>query len=107
MFNCIIMAGSGAITYLIARKGSDGNDERWYAAIIEYIMYVMFDMIVVYYCMMPLGRIEIVHDKAGGMAQINYGDTAILFSILTAVIMGFVFIAVKKKIDIGIEIKSR
>lgn len=103
MFTYIIMAGSGAITYLMARKGSAGKDRKWHTALIEYIIYVMLDMLAVYYCMSPLGRIT----RVDGAAQIQYGNIAVVFSIFIAVIMGFVFMAVKKKIDIGVEIKSR
>ena len=35
MFTYIIMAGSGAITYLLAQKESDTKNEKWYKEVIE------------------------------------------------------------------------
>lgn len=107
MFNYIIMAGNGAITYLLAQKGTDGKNEKWYKSIIEYFMYVMLDMLAAYYCMAPLGRIIRVDDVTRGTTEIQYGNTAILFSIVVAVLMGFVFTAVKKKLDIRAEVESK
>ena len=47
MFTYIIMAGSGAITYLLAQKESDTKNEKWYKEVIAYFMYVMLDMLAV------------------------------------------------------------
>lgn len=105
MFNYVIMAGSGAITYLMAQKGSNRNKEMRIAALAEYFLYVMLDMLVVYFCMAPLGRVTRIDDMTGGATQLQYGNTAILFSIVIAVIMGTVALAVKKKIDITAKIQ--
>lgn len=107
MFNYVIMAGSGAITYLLAQKGSGGRNEKWYAAVAEYFMYVMFDMLAVYFCMAPLGRITRVDAVESGITELQYGNTAILFSIVISAIMGIVFMTVKKKADINAEIEPR
>lgn len=107
MFNYIIMVGNGAITYLLAQKGTDGKKEKWYKAVIEYFLYVMLDMLIAYYCMTPLGRIIRVDDMTRGTTEIQYGNTAILFSVIVAVFMGLVFITVKKKIDIRADIERK
>lgn len=106
MFNYVIMVGNGAITYLLAQKGTDGKNEKWYKEIISYFMYVMLDMLAAYYCMVPLGRIVRIDDMAGGTTEIQYGNTAILFSIVIAAIMGFVSATIKKKLDISVEINK-
>lgn len=107
MFNYIIMAGNGAITYLLAQKGTDGKTEKWYKEVIAYVMYVMIDMLAAYYSMAPLGRIIRVDDMTRGTTQLQYGNMAVLFSIVIAIIMGFVFAAVKKKMDIRVETENR
>ncbi|MDE6915082.1 MAG: hypothetical protein K2P35_15515 [Lachnospiraceae bacterium] len=107
MFNYVIMVGSGAITYLLAQKGTDIKNRMWYKEIIEYFMYVMLDMLTVYFCMAPLGRITRVDNMTSGVTQIQYGNTAILFSIAVSVVMGIVFLVIKKKADISAEIKRK
>lgn len=107
MFNYVIIAGSGAITYLLAQKGLDRKNGTLIASAAEYFMYVMIDMLAVYFCMAPLGRVIRVDNRTNGITQIQYGNTAILFSIFIAVVMGIVFLTVKKKIDVSVEVKNR
>lgn len=107
MFNYIIMAGSGAITYLLAQKGTDKKGGVWYKEVIEYVMYVMLDMLAVYFCMTPLGRIIRVDSTANGTTELQYGNVAILFSLVISVVMGIVFLFVKKKADISAEIEAK
>ena len=107
MFNYAIMAGSGAITYLLAQKGSDTKNTKWHQEVIEYFMYVMLDMLTVYFCMAPLGRITRVDNMTNGITEIQYGNTAILFSIAVSVAMGIVFLVMKKKVDVSAEIKRK
>ena len=105
MFNYVIMAGSGAITYLLAQKGCGINRGMWHREVIEYFMYVMLDMLAVYFCMAPLGRISRVDDITSGITELQYGNTAILFSIAVAIAMGVVFMLIKKKVEIRAEIE--
>lgn len=107
MFNYIIMLGNGAITYLLAQKGTDGKNEKWYKAVIEYFMYIMLDMLGVYFCMYPLGRIIKVDDMTRGTTELQYGNTAILVSIVIAVVVGVLSMVVKKKIDVSAEVESK
>ncbi len=107
MFNYVIMAGSGAITYLLAQKGAGKKNGTGVASLAEYFLYVMLDMLAVYFCMAPLGRVTRVDDMTSGLTQIQYGNTAILFSLVIAVIAGIVFMVVKKKVDINAEIEHR
>ncbi len=107
MFTYIIMAGSGAITYLLAQKESDTKNEKWYKEVIAYFMYVMLDMLAVYFCMAPLGRITRVDNMTNGITEIQYGNTAILFSLAVSVAMGIVFLVIKKKVDISVEVKRK
>lgn len=107
MFNYVIMAGSGAITYLLAQKGSDKKGGKWYKEVITYLMYVMLDMLAVYFCMAPLGRIIRVDSTISGMTELQYGNTAILFSLAIAVVIGIVFMVLKKKVDISAQINTK
>ncbi len=107
MFNYVIIAGSGAITYLMAQKGAEVRCEKWYKEVIAYFMYMMFDMLIVYFCMMPLGRVVRVDNMVSGMTELQYGNTAILFSIAVSVVVGIVFMVLKKKIDVSAEVKPK
>lgn len=107
MFNYVVMAGSGAITYLLAQKGSEMKSGMWYKEVIVYLMYVMLDMLAVYFCMTPLGRVIRVDNMTSGVTELQYGNIAILFSIAIAVVMGLVCMAVKKKMDIRVEVKEK
>lgn len=107
MFNYVIIAGSGAITYLLAQRGVQRTSETKIAALAEYLLYVMIDMLVVYFCMTPLGRVTRVDDMTSGMTQIQYGNTAILFSFIVSVLVGIAALAFKKKVDISVEIEEK
>lgn len=107
MFNYVIMAGSGALSYLLAQKGTEKKNQMWVASLAEYLLYVMLDMVAVYFCMTPLGRVTRVDNKTTGITQIQYGNTAILFALVIAVIVGIAAMVVKKKIDISAEVESR
>ncbi|MCD8039733.1 MAG: hypothetical protein LUE96_11715 [Lachnospiraceae bacterium] len=107
MFNYVIMAGSGAITYLLVQKCSGKCVERWHDACIEFFMYVMTDMLTVYFCMSPLGRVTRVDDMTGGVSELQYGNMSILFSIVIAVVWGIVFSFLKKKVDVKTEISEK
>ena len=67
----------------------------------------MLDMVIAYYCMSPLGRITRVDNKTTGVTQIQYGNTAILFAMVIAVVVGIAAMVVKKKIDIAAEVEGR
>ena len=107
MFNYVIMAGSGAITYLLVKKCSGKSVKKWHDAWIEYFLYVMLDMLTVYFCMSPLGRVTRVDDMVGGVTELQYGNMSILFSLAAAVVWGIILSFLKKKVDITSEIHKK
>ena len=106
MFNYVIMVGSGAITYLLVKKCSGKSSEKWHDAWIEFFLYVMLDMLTVYFCMSPLGRVTRVDDMVGGTTEIQYNNMSILFSLAAAIVWGIVLSFLKKKVDITSEINK-
>jgi hypothetical protein len=105
MFNYIVILGSGAITYLTIRKCVGYSSPNFHSAAIEFMMYVMPDMVTTFLCLSPFGRISLVTDL-NGRYELLYGSSTILFSIVAAVIWGLIFSFAKKNVKIDVEIED-
>lgn len=106
MFNYLMIFGCGAITYLLSEKCSKKRVLSWYNALIIYIMYSMVDMASAYLILSPLGRITRI-DTAYGITEISYGRSAIVVSVLIALLWGVVFGFLKKHVDVNVEISEK
>jgi hypothetical protein len=105
MFNYIIILGSGALTYLTVRKCGGDLSGNILNAFIELIVYVMLDMVTTYLCLEPLGRIVLINDL-NGRYDLQYGNTAIIFSTIISIIWGIIFSFIRKNVKLELEIKN-
>ena len=84
MYVYLIILGVGAITFEIEKKLSKSKAGDGYRAIIQYIMYTIINFVSVYLCLEPIGRISLVALE-NGLYEINYGKSAVLFSVIVAI----------------------
>ncbi len=106
MFNYIVIFGCAAITYLLAEKCSKKKAPDWYTAVIMFVMYAMLDMAVTYLAMAPLGRITRIN-TVDGLSELSYGSSAVVMSIIIAVLWGILFGFLKKNVDISADVKGK
>ena len=105
MFNYIIIFGTAAITYLVINKLTDYTEKKWYIVIMEFLVYAMINMVTTFLCLNPFGRVSLA-TLTNGTRDLQYGNTAVLFSILVAIIWGLIFSCIKKNIEISIEVSE-
>ena len=105
MFNYLIILGSAAVTYFIVKSIVKTKSSSGFDSFIEFIMYAFLNMIISYLCLNPIGRISLGYLKSG-LCELQYGNTAIVFSLIVSVIMGIVFAIIKKEVKLDIEIEK-
>lgn len=105
MYRYLIILGVGAITFELEKKLSKSKNTDGYRTIIQYIMYTTINFVTVYLCLEPIGRISLV-TLENGLYEINYGSSAILFSVVIAVIWGVVFAFLHTNMDIQTKIEK-
>ena len=105
MYVYLIILGVGAITFELEKRLSKSKNTDGYRAIIQYIMYTIINFATVYLCLEPIGRISLVALE-NGLYEINYGNSAVLFSVVTAVIWGVVFAFLHTNIEVHAKIEK-
>lgn len=105
MYVYLIILGVGAITFEIEKKFSKSKAGDGYRAIIQYIMYTIINFVSVYLCLEPIGRISLVALE-NGLYEINYGKSAVLFSVIAAIVWGVIFAFLHSNITISTEIEK-
>lgn len=105
MYVYLIILGVGAITFEIEKKFSKSKKVDGYRAIIQYIMYTIINFVSVYLCLEPMGRISLV-TLENGLYEINYGNSAVLFSVIVAIVWGIVFAFLHTNITIETKIEK-
>ncbi len=106
MFTYLIIFGMGAITFVIEKKLAGIHQENGVFLFIEYLMYTVIDLVTTYFMLEPTGRITMVQ-SGGGMNEINYGSSAILISLVIAVIWGCVMAFLNKNVKCKITVDER
>ena len=105
MYVYLIILGVGAITFEIEKKLSKSKSWDGYRAIIQYIMYTIINFVSVYLCLEPIGRISLVALE-NGLYEINYGKSAVLFSVIAAIVWGVIFAFLHTNITIETKIEK-
>lgn len=105
MYVYLIILGVGAITFEVEKRLSKSKNEDGYRAIVQYIMYTIVNFVSVYICLEPIGRISLVALE-NGLYELNYGKSAVLFSVIVAIIWGGIFAFLHTKVTIETKIEK-
>lgn len=106
MFNNVIILGSGALTYIIVKKCCGYTADKFYDAIIEYILYIMLDFVTTFLCLIVLGR-DAVIISSNGEYEMQYSASSIIFSLVVSIIWGIIISYIKKYVKVDIEITKK
>ena len=105
MFQFLSIFGPAAVTYLTVSRCLNRVSCKGMEAFIRLICYGAIDFAITIICMRPLDKIKTVV-ISNGMSEIQYGNTAFLFSMAAAVVSGIVIAAIQKRIEFHIEISA-
>lgn len=103
MFQYLYILGPAAITYFTVCKCTKKEAANWYTAFMELIAYATVNVAVMILFLLSSGKVEIIIME-NGVKHLQYGGTAFLLSIPVAVICGIVVAAVKKGIEMKINV---
>ena len=106
MFTYLIIFGMGAVTFVIEKKLTGTQQENSLFMFIEYLMYTVIDLVTTYFILEPTGRVTMVQ-TGGGISEITYGSSAILISLVIAVLWGCVLAFFKKNVKCRIKTDGR
>lgn len=104
MFNYIIIFGSAALTYILVNTLLDKKMNNAFNAFIELLVYAMIDMVTVYLILSPFGVVDVVV-SASGMRELQYGNIAILCSIVVSIVWSGIISVIRRNIAIKIDIE--
>lgn len=103
MFLFLCTVGAGAITFLISEKCAERRTNDWVHALMELIAYTAIDTAVTLFIMKPINKIQIVI-MPNGVKNLQYGLSGFVCALVIAVIWGVVIGAVKKHVDMKVQI---
>lgn len=106
MFTYLIIFGLGAITFVIEKKLTDTQNGKNIFMLIEYLMYTVIDLVSTYLLLNPIGRITIIQANTG-LYEVVYGSSAIIISLVFAIVWGIVFAFFNKNIKCNIRIDKQ
>lgn len=102
MFTYLIIFGMGAITFVLEKKLSGRPQENNIFMFVEYLMYTVIDLMTTYFMLEPTGRVTVTQ-SGSGMNEISYGKSAILISLVIAVLWGCVLAFFHKNVKCRIS----
>lgn len=106
MFTYLIIFGLGAVTFVIEKKLTDTQNGKNIFLLIEYLMYTVINLVSTYLLLSPIGRITIIQANTG-MYEITYGSSAIIISLVLAIVWGLVFAFLNKNVKCSIKIDEQ
>lgn len=106
MFTYLIILGIGSITFVIEKKLTGTQNEKNVFMVIEYLMYTVINLISTYLLLSPIGRVTMVQTNIG-ISEIVYGSSAIIVSIVLAIIWGLVFAFFHKNVKCNVKIDKQ
>lgn len=104
MFQFLFIFGPAAITYLVAEKCSKKKASGWRTSFIELLCYGFLDAVITIGVLYPLGKVKMIA-LPDGVNTVQYGYTALIFSVPVAVVCGIAAAVYKKKVQMHIEIE--
>ncbi|NDO50925.1 hypothetical protein FMM75_16470 [Lachnospiraceae bacterium MD335] len=106
MFTYLIIFGMGAITFVIEKKLTRTQQGNSTFMFIEYLMYTVINLVTTYFMLLPTGRVTMVQ-TSGGISEITYGSSAILISLVIAIIWGCVMAFFNKNVKCRIKLDEQ
>lgn len=106
MFTYLIIFGMGAITFVIEKKMTGEQQGNSIFMFIEYLMDTVIDLMTTYFMLDPTGRVTVTQ-SGSGMNEISYGKSAILISLVIAVLWGCVLAFFHKNVKCRISADKR
>lgn len=106
MFLFLCTFGAGAVTFLISEICAGKKTADWIHVLMELIAYTAVDTVVSLLLLKPFNKILIVI-TSNNTKSLQYGLTGFVCALVIAVICGIVMGAVKKKVDMKIQIMPK